>query len=97
MGARTKNFHKDMMARRGYPEAATRIQELFLAGRREEAIAAVPDEYLDQAALIGPPARIRERFRAWQDLGVDGLTLHTEQDEALELMAELAGCQPVGS
>ena len=49
---------------------------------------------MDQAALIGPPERIRERFRAWQDLGVDGLTLHTEQDEALELMAKLAGCQP---
>ena len=90
MGARTKNFHKDMMARRGYPEAANRIQELFLAGRREEAVAAVPDEYVDQGALIGPPARIRERFRAWEDLGVDGLTLHTEQDEALELMAKLA-------
>ena len=90
MGAKTKNFHKEMMARRGYPEAAERIQELFLAGRREEAIAAVPDAYVDQAALIGPPERIRERFRAWQELGVDGLTLHTEQDEALELLAKLA-------
>jgi F420-dependent oxidoreductase-like protein len=90
MGAKKKNFHKDMMARRGFPEAAERIQELFLAGRREEAIAAVPDEYVDQAALIGPAERIRERFRAWQDLGVAGLTLHTEQDEAMELMAKLA-------
>jgi F420-dependent oxidoreductase-like protein len=90
MGAKTKNFHKEMMKRRGYPEAAERIQELFLAGRREEAIAAVPDEYVDQAALIGPPGRIRERFQAWRDLGVDGLTLHAEQDEALELIAKLA-------
>jgi alkanesulfonate monooxygenase SsuD/methylene tetrahydromethanopterin reductase-like flavin-dependent oxidoreductase (luciferase family) len=94
MGARSKNFHKEMMARRGYPEAAARIQELFLAGRREEAIAAVPDEYVDQGALIGPPSRIRERFRAWEELGVDGLTLHAEQDEALELMADVAGCRP---
>jgi F420-dependent oxidoreductase-like protein len=94
MGARTKNFHKDMMARRGYPEAAERIQELFLAGHKEDAIAAVPDEYVDQGALVGPAARIRERFAAWQELGVDGLTLHTEQDEALELMADLAGCRP---
>jgi F420-dependent oxidoreductase-like protein len=91
MGAKSKNFHKEMMARRGYPEAAERIQELFLAGRRDEAIAAVPDAYVDQAALIGPAERIRERFRAWRDLGVDGLTLHAEQDEALELMAKLAG------
>jgi F420-dependent oxidoreductase-like protein len=93
MGARSKNFHREMMARRGYPEAAARIQELFLAGRRDEAIAAVPDEYVDQAALIGPADRLRERFRAWQELGVDGLTLHTEQDEALELMAKLAECE----
>jgi alkanesulfonate monooxygenase SsuD/methylene tetrahydromethanopterin reductase-like flavin-dependent oxidoreductase (luciferase family) len=91
MGAKSKNFHKEMMARRGYPEAAARIQELFLAGRRDEAIAAVPDEYVDQAALIGPPARIRERFRAWEESGATGLTLHTSQDQALELLADLAG------
>ncbi len=95
MGAKTKNFHKEMMRLRGFPEAAERIQELFLAGKRAEAFAAVPDEYVDQGALIGPPARIRERYRAWQDLeGLTGLTLHTSQDEALDLMAELAECKP---
>jgi F420-dependent oxidoreductase-like protein len=91
MGHEKVNFHKDAMARRGYGEAAERIQELFLAGRRAEAVAAVPDEYIDEGALLGPPARIRERFRAWQDSGATGLTLHTSQDQALELMAELAG------
>ncbi|MEM7413660.1 MAG: LLM class F420-dependent oxidoreductase [Myxococcota bacterium] len=90
MGAQSKNFHKEMMIRRGFAEAAERIQELFLAGNRAEAFAAVPDEYVDQGALIGPEARIRERFRAWQELGVDGLTVHTEQDEAMELVARLA-------
>lgn len=95
MGAESKNFHKDMMARRGFPEEADRIQELFLAGKREEAIAAVPDAYLDQGALIGPPDRIAERFRAWQDLkGITGLTLHTSQPEAMELVAKLAECRP---
>lgn len=96
MGAKSKNFHKEMMIRRGYPEAAERIQELFLSGRKAEAFEAVPDEYVDQGALIGPRARIAERFGAWQELGVDGLTLHTEQDEALDLMAELADCRPRG-
>jgi F420-dependent oxidoreductase-like protein len=94
MGAKSKNFHKEMMIRRGYPEAAERIQELFLAGNRQEAFAAVPDDYVDQGALIGPRARIAERFRDWQELGVAGLTLHTEQDEALEVMADLAGTRP---
>ena len=62
MGARDHNFHKDAMVRRGYADAAERIQELFLAGRRDEAIAAVPDEYVDEGALLGSPDRIAKRF-----------------------------------
>ena len=89
MGARDMNFHKDAMARRGYSEAAARIHELFLAGRRDEAIAAVPDDYIDEGALLGSPSRIRERFRPWTECGLTGLTIHTDQDEALELMASL--------
>jgi F420-dependent oxidoreductase-like protein len=97
MGAQQVNFHKDAMARRGYAEAAQRIQELFLAGRRAEAVAAVPDEYIDEGALLGPPARIRERFRAWEESGATGLTLHTSQDQALELLADLAGTRRAGA
>jgi F420-dependent oxidoreductase-like protein len=91
MGSRDRNFHKDAMARRGYGEAAERIQELFLAGRREEAIAAVPDEFIDDGGLIGSPARIRERFEPWTRCGITGLTVRARQDEALELIADLAG------
>jgi alkanesulfonate monooxygenase SsuD/methylene tetrahydromethanopterin reductase-like flavin-dependent oxidoreductase (luciferase family) len=91
MGHRDVNFHKDLMVRRGYPEAAARIQELFLAGRREEAVAAVPDEYLDEGGLVGPLPRIRERFRRWLDSGATGLTIWSERDDVLELMADLAG------
>ena len=95
MGAKSKNFHKEMMIRRGFPEAAERIQELFLAGHREEAFAAVPDEYVDQGALLGPKARIKERFREWQDLaGVTGYTMHNATPETMEFMADLAGCRP---
>jgi F420-dependent oxidoreductase-like protein len=89
MGHEKANFHKDQMVRRGFGEAADRVQELFLAGRREEAVAAVPDEYVDQGALVGPPERIRERLRPWLASGATGLTLHTREPEALELVSRL--------
>jgi F420-dependent oxidoreductase-like protein len=91
MGHRDKNFHNDMMVRRGYPEAAQKIQELYLAGRKREAIDAVPDEYCDEASLVGPPQRIRERYQEWETSGATGLTLSCRQVEGLELMAELTG------
>lgn len=91
MGHEKMNFHKDLMVRRGYPEAAARIQELFLAGRRDEAIAAVPDEYIDDGALIGPPARIRERLNAWMDSGATGLTLYDIREETMRAVADHVG------
>lgn len=90
MGHEKKNFHKDQMERRGYAKEAARIQELFLAGHRQEAIDAVPDEYLDEGALVGPADRIEKKFRAWQESGATGLTLHVTQGEAMELLARLA-------
>ena len=77
------------MVRRGFGDAAQRIQELFLAKRKDEAVAAVPDEVCDEMSLVGPPARIRERYRAWAECGITGLTIVTEQPEAMELMASL--------
>lgn len=52
---------------------------------------AVPDEYCGEGALVGPPARIRERYRPWAESGITGLTVVAEQPEALDLMADLAG------
>lgn len=91
MGHRDKNFHNDMMVRKGFPEAAAKIQELYLAGRKREAISAVPDEFCDDQALIGPPDRIRERYKPWENSGATGLTLSCRRTEGLELMAELTG------
>ena len=91
MGHRDKNFHNDMMVRRGYPEAAEKIQELYLVGRKREAIEAVPNEYCDEGSLVGPPQRIRERYKDWEGSGATGLTLSCRQAEGLELMAELSG------
>jgi F420-dependent oxidoreductase-like protein len=90
MGHRDKNFHKDLMIRRGFGDAAERIQELYLAGRKDEAIAAVPDDWVDQKSLVGPPARIVERFRAWEDSGATCVGVRSRQPEAIEVMAEAA-------
>jgi F420-dependent oxidoreductase-like protein len=90
MGARSKNFHNELMIRQGFPEAAARIQELFLAGRKQEAADAVPDDLIDLRALVGTPERIRERYRAWEDSGATGLIVRSNQDEAIELMAKVA-------
>lgn len=94
MGAREVNFHNEQMCRMGYAEAAGRIQDLYLAGRKEEAIAAVPDDYVDQRCLVGPRTRIRERYAGWADSGVTGLRLATSQPDALELLAECAREHP---
>lgn len=90
MGHRDKNFHKDQMIRRGFGEAADRIQELYLAHRKEEATAAVPDEWVDLKSLVGPPARIRERYRVWESSGATALTVRSRQPAAIEAMAEAA-------
>jgi alkanesulfonate monooxygenase SsuD/methylene tetrahydromethanopterin reductase-like flavin-dependent oxidoreductase (luciferase family) len=87
-GARDINFHKDAMAKRGYQQEADRIQELFLAGRRDEAAKAVPDDYVDEEMLIGPTARIQERFKTWRDSGFTTLNIRTGRLDVLELIAK---------
>jgi F420-dependent oxidoreductase-like protein len=89
MGHRDKNFHKDIMIRRGYRESAERIQELFLAHRKEEAAAAVPDEWVDSKSLVGPPERIKYRYRAWEHSGATGLSISGDR-AAIDVVAEAA-------
>ena len=89
MGHKNINFHKEMMVRRGFEEEANRIQELYLAKRKDEAIATVPDEFVDSGALIGTKTRIAERFKAWEDSGITGLTI-SGNSEAITTMAEVA-------
>lgn len=91
MGAREKNFHNEMAIKYGYGEAAARIQELYLAGRKAEAADAVPDELCDEMSLVGPVERIKERYQAWEDAGVTTMLVQARQPEALELMADIAG------
>ena len=92
MGAREKNFYNDLAKRLGYEEAAVRIQDLFLDGKKAEAAAAVPDALVDAVHLIGPKERIRERLGAWKEAGKKGwvhtMNVGSPQHEALELLAE---------
>lgn len=91
MGAKDRNFHADAMRRFGYGEQVERIQELFLAGRREEAVAAVPSAYVDEIALVGPAGRIRERFEAWAaDDRVTDMIVGAQDLPTLRLLTDLA-------
>ncbi len=69
MGARGKNFYNDYAKRLGYEEAAVKIQDLYLDGKKQEAAAAVPDELVDDVALVGPEDRIRDRLQRWKEAG----------------------------
>jgi F420-dependent oxidoreductase-like protein len=89
MGHAARNFHADLMARMGYAEEARRIQELFLAGRREEAVLAVPDAFADEISLVGPRERIAERLELWRKGPVTDLLALAPDPHTLRVLAEL--------
>ena len=89
MGAKGRNFYNALVRRYGWEDEAERIQELYLAGKQREAIAAVPDALVDAVALVGPKERIAERLEAWRETPVTTLVLGTPQPEALQTLAEL--------
>ena len=90
MGARGRNFYNDVARRYGYEEAAERLQALYLAGRRAEAEAAVPDALVDEVALCGPRPRLRERLAEWREAGVTTLMVAGDA-AAVRAIAEVAG------
>ncbi|MEU9385417.1 LLM class F420-dependent oxidoreductase [Streptomyces sp. NPDC048279] len=89
MGHAARNFHADLMARMGYEEEARRIQELFLSGRREEAVLAVPDAFADEISLVGPRERIAERLESWRRGPVTDLLALASDPHTLRVLAEL--------
>ncbi|HEY3820666.1 MAG TPA: LLM class F420-dependent oxidoreductase [Polyangiaceae bacterium] len=90
MGAKAKNFYNEYIRRVGYEAEAVKVQGLFLEGKREEAVAAVPDALVDALHLLGTPERVRERFAVWKSLPIGTLIVGTAQVEAVRLLAELA-------
>ncbi len=88
MGAKSFNVHKDHISRLGFADAANEIQDLFLSGKRDQAIAAVPDELADEISLCGPKERIRERLQAWKDSPVTMINAGSADADTLRFLAE---------
>ena len=92
MGPRGRNFYNDYAVRLGYEAEAVRIQELYLSGKKVEAMHAVPDQLVDDCALVGPADRIRDRLTVWKEAGrrgeVGSLLAGVASMEALQLLAE---------
>ncbi len=89
MGAKGKNFYNDLAVRYGYEEAAVKIQELYLSGKKVEAINAVPDELVDDVALVGTVERIRDRLQMWKESPITTLNVGAYDVATLRTMAEL--------
>jgi F420-dependent oxidoreductase-like protein len=88
MGARDMNFHKDVFGRMGYEKEVQEVQDLFFEGRREAAIAAVPDSLVTDISLIGPVGKIREDVAAWGEAGVTMLVIGARSLDELRTTAE---------
>ena len=88
MGARNRNFYNNYAKAMGFEEAAVEIQDLYLSGRRDEAMAAVPAELIDACHLVGPVDRIRERLQRWRGTNVSTMMVGGGSNEALTLVAE---------
>jgi F420-dependent oxidoreductase-like protein len=82
-------YYKALVSRYGYEAEAVRIQELYLGGKKLEAIAAVPDALVDEVALVGPRERIADRLDAWRESGVTTLLVQAQDRATLRTMAEL--------
>ena len=88
MGARGKNFYFDLACRYGFAAAAESIQDLYLDGRKGEAMMAVPDALVDAVALVGSKERVRDRLGLWRDAPVTTLNISTYSKDVVRLMAE---------
>ncbi|MGI9331645.1 MAG: LLM class F420-dependent oxidoreductase [Gammaproteobacteria bacterium] len=89
MGARDKNFYNDFAGKLGFEGPARAIQDLYLAGKRQEAAAAVPDALVDAVALCGPRERIGERLERWKASATTTLCAQISRVEELRALAEL--------
>jgi alkanesulfonate monooxygenase SsuD/methylene tetrahydromethanopterin reductase-like flavin-dependent oxidoreductase (luciferase family) len=96
MGSRKQNFYNQLVRRYGFEDAAQEVQDLYLDGKKDEAMAALPDELIDMVSICGPADHVRERIAAYREAGVGTLGVSpvafTREDRItqLRLIAELA-------
>ena len=88
MGARSKNFYNNYAKRLGYPGEAAKIQDLYLGGKKNEAMAAIPDKLVDEVALVGPKERILDRLKAWKASPVKTMLIGTNSLDTVRMLAE---------
>ena len=84
MGSRTTNFYNDALQRAGFMDDAKAIQNLWLAGKRDQATKRVPDEMVTKYGAIGTPEMVLERFRLYRDVGIASLTLRLDVEDEQE-------------
>ncbi len=93
MGAKQRNFHKELVSRMGFEAEANQVQDLYLAGQKEDAVRAVPDQLADEISLVGPKDRIAERLQAWRETPITSLNVSARSSAELTLFAEVVlGC-----
>lgn len=99
MGAPGMNFHAELFRRMGYAEVVDDVTRLFHAGRREEAADAVPDELVDEVAIIGNRAHVRDRVREWERVGVGTLLVGCRDAGQVRAVADavLDATEPAGT
>jgi F420-dependent oxidoreductase-like protein len=90
MGAKSMNFHADAFSRMGYPGEVETIQRLFLDANKRDAIAAVPTALIEDIALIGPVAKIREELQLWEQTVITTLLIQADP-RALPMIADALG------
>ena len=89
MGAKDRNFHKELVSRMGFEADAEKIQELYLAGKKQEAAEAVPSALADEISLVGPVEKIRERLQVWDETPVTSLNVSARSVGELQTLADL--------
>ncbi len=89
MGAKDRNFHKELVSRMGFEAEAQVVQDLYMAGKKNEAAQAIPDALADEISLVGPVDKIRDRLKAWDETPVTSLTVSARSATELQTLAEL--------
>ena len=91
MGAKGKNFYNNIFRKYGYEDAAEKIQDLYLEGKKDEAMDLVPQDFLDATAMVGDEGYVRDRVQAYKEAGVTRLSVQPTGPDPLALIEKVKG------